>query len=51
MEQFSLELNDEMQRPVVYLENWHGLNALLDTGAIFPIWTVDEGILIELGGN
>lgn len=51
MEQFSLELNDEMQRPVVYLENWHGLNALLDTGAIFPIWTVDEGILIELGGK
>ena len=51
MEQFSLELSAEMQRPIVYLENWYGLNALLDTGAIFPVWTFDEDVLLEIGGK
>lgn len=30
MEQFTMELNDSFQRRIVYLNNWHGLNALLD---------------------
>ena len=32
------------------LSSWHGLNALLDTGALFPVWTAPETILPGLGG-
>ncbi|MCM1092082.1 MAG: hypothetical protein NC092_09240 [Butyrivibrio sp.] len=31
-----MTLNKDFQRPIIYLSNWHGLNALLDTGALFP---------------
>lgn len=44
-------LNDSFQRPIVYLNNWHGLNALLDTGALFPVWTASEKVLESLGGK
>lgn len=51
MEQFTMTLNKGFQRPMIYLNNWHGLNALLDTGALFPVWTAPENILEELGGT
>lgn len=51
MEQFTIVLNDSFQRPIVYLNNWHGLNALLDTGALFPVWTASEKVLESLGGK
>lgn len=50
MEQFTLELNKNFQRPIVYLNSWHGINALLDTGALFPVWTASEDVLKSLGG-
>lgn len=50
MEQFTMNLNKNFQRPIIYLSNWHGLNALLDTGALFPVWTASEGVLRSLGG-
>lgn len=45
-----MTLNKDFQRPIIYLSNWHGLNALLDTGALFPVWTAPETILPSLGG-
>lgn len=45
-----MTLNKDFQRPIIYLSNWHGLNALLDTGALFPVWTASETILLSLGG-
>lgn len=50
MDHFTLNLNKNFQRPIIYLSNWHGLNALLDTGALFPVWTASESILQNLGG-
>lgn len=46
-----MKLNKAFQRPVVFLSNWHGLNALLDTGALFPVWTAPEKALEELGAT
>ncbi|MCM1193922.1 MAG: hypothetical protein NC123_15500 [Butyrivibrio sp.] len=50
MEQFTMTLSKDFQRPIIYLSSWHGLNALLDTGALFPVWTAPETILPSLGG-
>jgi len=50
MEQFTMTLNENFQRPMIYLSNWYGLNALLDTGALFPVWTAKEEVLRNLGG-
>lgn len=50
MRQFTLNLDREMQRPIVSLSNLQGLTALLDTGAYFPIWTDEEDILSSLLG-
>ena len=42
MKQFTLELNKNVQRPVVKLADWHQFNVMLDTGALFPVWVVDD---------
>ena len=46
-----LQLDKNDQRPVVYTEQFHGCTALLDTGALFPVWTASEAALRELGGK
>ena len=46
-----LQLDKNDQRPVVYTEQFHGCTALLDTGALFPVWTASEDALKELGGK
>ena len=51
MRQFMLPLIEDMQRPVARLDSFHGYNALLDTGSVFPIWVEDEDILVDLGGE
>ncbi len=51
MKQFSLQLYDNIQRPVVYLPEWHKFDAMLDTGALFPVWVDDEDILDDLGAE
>jgi len=43
----TIKKNEKFQRPIIYLNNWHGLNALLDTGALFPVWTTPEEALIR----
>lgn len=45
MRQSMLKLDRNYQRPVVILEN--GIMALLDTGALMPVWIDDEEILIN----
>lgn len=44
-------LNEKFQRPIIYLNNWYRLNALLDTGALFPVWTAPEEALISIGAT
>lgn len=51
MRQFMLNLNSRYQRPVIQLKPWHYFDALLDTGAFFPVWTADERMLYILGGK
>lgn len=51
MRQFTLNLNKKYQRPIVELKSWHGVEAMLDTGAVFPVWTGEESILRDLKGR
>ena len=51
MKQFTLNLMED-QRPIIYLglkNDMVKVNAMLDTGALFPMWVTDEDILINLG--
>lgn len=48
MKQITLPLIEDMQRPVTYLSDWHRFYALLDTGALFPVWVADETALKKL---
>ncbi len=51
MEQFTLDLLDN-QRPIIYLElrdSKTKINAMLDSGALFPIWVTDEDLLVDMG--
>lgn len=49
MQQFSLELDISYERPVVTLRKFHNLDALVDTGARFPVWVVSEKRLKSIG--
>ena len=44
MKQFTLRLQVKAQRPVIKLVDFYGFDALLDTGALFPVWVEDESI-------
>ncbi len=48
MKQFTLDLYKNIQRPVIYLADWHKFDAMLDTGALFPVWVDEEKALIKL---
>ena len=51
MKQFTLDLNEHIQRPVVKLSDWHQFNVMLDTGALFPVWVDEEMALVKLGAE
>ena len=51
MEYFSLGLRLRTRRPVVLLRGFYGFPALLDTGAVLPVWCYDEGILQSCGAQ
>ena len=51
MKQFTLPLDNETQRPITFLQNWHGLDAMIDTGSLFPVWVDDEKFLSKLGAE
>ena len=48
MKKFTLDLYKNIQRPVIYLADWHKFDAMLDTGALFPVWVDEEKALIKL---
>lgn len=50
MRQFILPMMKETQRPTVVLDDFYHLEAMLDTGSLFPVWVEDEEILEDLGG-
>lgn len=45
--QITLKLDANARRPVVKLDWFNGCRALVDTGALFPVWTASENILIH----
>lgn len=46
------ECDDSFSRPVINLDNiFPGCKALIDTGALFPVWTALEEGLIALGAQ
>ncbi len=51
MKQFTLKLQKRTQRPIAKLDTFYGIDAMLDTGAVFPIWLGDESLLAYLGGK
>lgn len=51
MKQFSLKLLNITQRPVAHLKDFYGFDAMLDTGALFPVWVEDEDILKDLSAT
>ena len=51
MKQFTLPLDNETQRPITFLKNWYGFDAMIDTGTLFPVWVDDEKILCKLGAE
>ena len=51
MKQFTLWLSEDEQRPIVRLRNGVALDAMLDTGAVFPIWVSTKERLLDIGGT
>ena len=50
MKQFTLPLIKKAQRPTVRLERFFRLRAMLDTGAVLPVWIESEELLKSIGG-
>jgi hypothetical protein len=50
MKQVTLSLADDTIRPVIRLKEWNNVRALLDTGALYPVWVAGESTLIKYGG-
>ena len=51
MRSFTMRLQKQSQRPVIALPEWHHYGAMLDTGALYPIWVREERILQEMGAE
>ena len=49
MKQMTLELIEKYQRPVVRLNKFHNIYAMIDTGAVYPVWMSGEERLRRLG--
>ena len=45
--QITIHLDDKARRPVANLNWFTGCRALIDTGALFPIWNKSEKVLVE----
>lgn len=50
MKQFTLTMRDDAQHPIVILNDFFFLDALLNTGAVLPVWVEKENILKNIGG-
>ena len=51
MKQMTFPLVKTIQRPIVYLKDWHNIYAMIDTGSLFPIWVAREDALLDLGAE
>lgn len=51
MQQFVMKTVRSFQRPVVFLKDWNNVTALLDTGALFPVWVWAESHLVSMGAT
>ena len=51
MKQLTFSIDENIQRPVVMLKDWHRVIAMIDTGSLFPVWVAEEQALVELGGE
>lgn len=51
MRQFTLSLYEKFDRPIALLDNWHRVNAMIDSGARFPVWVAEEELLLDLGAK
>lgn len=49
MRQMTLALDPVYQRPVITLPKFFNLKAMIDTGAVYPVWMKGEEKLGELG--
>lgn len=49
--QLDISLDKSARRPIARLEWFSGCRALIDTGALFPVWTKSESLLVKLGGK
>ncbi|MCM1304106.1 MAG: hypothetical protein NC306_08320 [Butyrivibrio sp.] len=47
----TIQLNKNTRRPIALLDWFRGCRALIDTGALIPIWTAKDTDLIELGAT
>ena len=45
--QITLQLDEKARRPIASLNWFHGCRALIDTGALFPIWNKSEELLVK----
>lgn len=45
--QITIQLDDKARRPVANLNWFHGCRALIDTGALFPIWNGSGSTLAD----
>ena len=48
MKQFTMELYENIQRPITNLPEWHNFDVMLDTGSLFPVWVAEEETLEKL---
>ena len=51
MTQFTLELSEDEPRPIVRMKQPFEFDAMLDTGAVFPVWIESEELLKNFGGK
>ena len=51
MKKFTMTLDKKLQCPIAYLYNWHEIDAMIDTGSIFPVWIEAEELLLDLGAT
>ena len=51
MKQMTFPLVKTIQRPIVYLKDWHNIYAMIDTGSLFPIWVAREDALLDLSSE
>ena len=49
MTQMTLELNPAFQRPVINLANFYEIDAMIDTGAVYPVWMTGEERIKRIG--